>query len=436
MNELTKFFLGVASVLIASYSKILILLPILFVFYSIYLLRNTEVNSKLGSFKFFSLLLAMSIIDRYDISYGIINIFYLTLLFFLIYQFYLIYIENKSINLFWLYFTLISIMLILLISARSVINIEDVFKWALLLSMPVLILLINYKINFERFFLYIKDINIFLIGIGLGQLLAIGGFIPFSNASGLDMEYHAVRPTGLSSEPTWYSQQLAILLGINILSGIKLSRIFYIISLISLFIIFICFTRGAYLILFVLMSLVLIKNLNFTFHRPIASLCLVSFISLSLYLVLPQIVNTDIILNIVQKFLFQDASAGARFEGIISTFNYWLEKPILGHGFAYDELMVTSEGTATNQKIFNSFLGSLATGGLLLFCLYVFILLYLFLNSLEIYLLNNNYLPLFIVSSYFLLSAVMPFAYSFFGIFVTMFLSVLTLKNNSIKHEM
>ena len=82
--------------------------------------------------------------------------------------------------------------------------------------------------------------------------------------------------------------------------------------------------------------------------------------------------------------------------------------------------MVTSEGTAINQKIFNSFLGSLATGGLLLFSLYLIVFLYLFIHSLELYLLNSNYSALFIVTSYFLLSSVMPFAYSFFGIFTTM----------------
>jgi hypothetical protein len=106
-----------------------------------------------------------------------------------------------------------------------------------------------------------------------------------------------------------------------------------------------------------------------------------------------------------------------------------LQNPIFGNGFTYSELMVTSEGTATNQKIFNSFLGSLATGGLILFGLYFFIFIYLLLKSLNAYFENQNYLLLFLITSYFLLSSVMPFAYSFFGIFVTMLLSILTTIN-------
>ena len=217
MNELSKLILGIISVIVASYSKILILLPILFVFYSIYLLIKDNLKTRKLPYRFFCFLLAMSIIDRYDISYGIINIFYISLLIFLIYQFFVIYLSSGSLNLIWFYFLMLSISIVLMISVRSIINTEDVFKWILLLCMPILILVIDYKIDLKRFFLYLKDINIFLVGIGLGQLLAIAGYIPFSNASGLDMEYHAVRPTGLSSEPTWYSQQLAILLGINML---------------------------------------------------------------------------------------------------------------------------------------------------------------------------------------------------------------------------
>jgi hypothetical protein len=287
----------------------------------------------------------------------------------------------------------------------------------------------SYKINKLKFFLYLKDINIFLIGIGLGQLLAIFGLIPFSDSVGLDMEYHVVRPTGLSSEPTWFSQQLAILLGINIFSGIKLSKKFYIISFVSLLIIFVCFTRGAYLILLMLTSIIILKNLNALFHRPIMSICLVLLISIIGYSILPYIEDTKIIANTVQKFLLRDDSAGARLEGIVSTINFWLQNPIFGNGFTYSELMVTSEGTATNQKIFNSFLGSLATGGLILFGLYFFIFIYLLLKSLNAYFENQNYLLLFLITSYFLLSSVMPFAYSFFGIFVTMLLSILTTIN-------
>jgi len=436
VNELIKLILGVTSVIIASYSKILILLPILFIVYSLYLIKNYNLRPTKTSYKFFCFLLAMSLIDRYDISYGVINIFYISLITFLIYQFFILYLSKGSLNLIWLYFLMISISIVLIISIRPIINIEDVIKWILLLSMPLLILIVEYKIDFKRFFLYLKDINIFLIGIGLGQFLAIAGYIPFSNASGLDMEYHVIRPTGLSSEPTWYSQQLAILLGINIFSGIRLSRTFYVISFISVLIIFLCFTRGAYLILFTLMSFLILKNLNYIFHKPIASLSLTIFSLFLIYSFYPLLGENEFNLNIIQKLLFQDASAGARLEGIASTINFWLERPFIGHGFSYNILMVTSEGTAINQKIFNSFLGSLATGGLFLFSLYLLVFLYLFINSIELYLTNSNYLALFIVTSYFLLSSVMPFAYSFFGIFITMILSIFSMKNSFKNNEM
>ncbi len=436
MNELSKLILGITSVIVASYSKILILLPILFVFYSIYLLIKDNLKTRKLPYRFFCFLLAMSIIDRYDISYGIINIFYISLLIFLIYQFFVIYLSSGSLNLIWFYFLMLSISIVLMISVRSIINTEDVFKWILLLCMPILILVIDYKIDLKRFFLYLKDINIFLVGIGLGQLLAIAGYIPFSNASGLDMEYHAVRPTGLSSEPTWYSQQLAILLGINMLSGIRLSKIFYLISILSVLIIFLCFTRGAYIVVFTLLSFLILKNLRYSFHKPITSASVIVFLSFLVYSFYPLLADTELNLNIIQKFLFQDASASARIEGIIYTINFWLERPFIGHGFSYNILMVTSEGTAINQKIFNSFLGSLATGGLLLFSLYLIVFLYLFIHSLELYLLNSNYSALFIVTSYFLLSSVMPFAYSFFGIFTTMILAVLCIKNSLTKNEM
>ena len=109
MNELSKLILGIISVVVASYSKILILLPILFVFYSIYLLIKDNLKTRKLPYRFFCFLLAMSIIDRYDISYGIINIFYISLLIFLIYQFFVIYLSSGSLNLIWFYFLMLSL---------------------------------------------------------------------------------------------------------------------------------------------------------------------------------------------------------------------------------------------------------------------------------------------------------------------------------------
>jgi len=434
MNDIKKLILGTLSVCASAVLYSPLLLPFSFIVFSFFLVQKDMRTREILPYKIFSFLLAMSLVDRYDMSYGIINIFYVALAVFLIYQSFLLLDKNHWIDKNWLLVLFLSIIAILFLSIRPIINIDDVFKWVLLVTVPIFLLTINYKININNFLIYLKDINIYLIGIGLGQFMAILGLIPFSDAVGLDMAFHAIRPTGLGSEPTWYSTQLAILLGITYLSGLRLSKAYYLISLISIFIIFICFTRAAYLILILLAIFVIPRNLKLIYYKPLISLCVISVSSVVLYLLISSFGDTEYILNTLKKFQFNDASAGARIEGILYTINYWLEKPIVGHGFLYSDVMVTSEGTAVGQKIFNSFLASLAIGGLFLFFIYLSLFMFLVLSSFDIYLRRSDSLPLFLSLSYFILSSVMPFAYSFFGIFITMILITLITQYPSKKY--